>query len=201
MPFLPFTHKKTIFVKKEVIKDYYQILEVSKDASIDDIKRAYRRKAREYHPDVSNFRNAAELFILINEAYEYLLAQARLKADKIGANQHEAQEIIDQWLRKERERIRERARQHASMKYKHFTKTSFYESTDVYSKVIVILALIFGIGIIAGSIIGTIGAIKKEPKLINFSYLGSAIILFTFGVIITLFSALKMNKVVKNKKS
>ena len=188
-------------LKKRAIKDYYQILEVSKDASTDEIKRAYRRKAREYHPDVSKFNNAAELFILINEAYEYLMAQAKLKANNTEVNQHEAQEIIDEWLRKERERIRERARRHASMKYKRFIKTSFYESTDVYSKVIVILALIFGIGIIAGSIIGTIGAIKKEPKLINFSYLGSAIILFTLGVIITLFSALKMNKVVKSKKS
>jgi ABC-type antimicrobial peptide transport system permease subunit len=87
------------------------------------------------------------------------------------------------------------------MKYKHFTKTSFYESTDVYSKVIIILALVFGIGIITGAVVGTIGAIKKEPKIININYLGSAIILLTLGVIITLFSALKMNKMARSKKS
>jgi len=122
------------------------------------------------------------------------MAQARLKTDNIEAGSNEAQEIINEWLRQEKERVRERARRHASMKYKHFTKTSFYESTDVYSKVMVILALVFGIGIIIGSVVGTIGAIKKEPRLINVNYLGSAFILLVIGVIITLFSAKKMSK-------
>ena len=41
-------------------RDYYEILGVSKDASVDDIKRAFRRLAKKYHPDVSKEPDAAE---------------------------------------------------------------------------------------------------------------------------------------------
>jgi len=55
-----------------VIKDYYKKLGVNRDASADDIKKAYRKLAREYHPDVSDKPNAEEKLKEINEAYEVL---------------------------------------------------------------------------------------------------------------------------------
>src|SRR5690606_6307163 len=55
-----------------VAKDYYGILGVPKDASDDDIKRAYRRLARKYHPDVNPDPSAQERFKEINTAYEVL---------------------------------------------------------------------------------------------------------------------------------
>jgi molecular chaperone DnaJ len=53
-------------------KDYYGILGVGRDASADDIKRAYRRLAREYHPDINPDPVAQEKFKDINAAYEVL---------------------------------------------------------------------------------------------------------------------------------
>jgi molecular chaperone DnaJ len=53
-------------------KDYYGILGVPKDATADDIKRAYRKLARQYHPDVNPDPAAAERFKDINAAYEVL---------------------------------------------------------------------------------------------------------------------------------
>lgn len=52
--------------------DYYEILGVSRDASADDIKKAYRRKAMKLHPDVSQEPDAADRFKEVQEAYEVL---------------------------------------------------------------------------------------------------------------------------------
>ncbi|GAB4428307.1 MAG: DnaJ C-terminal domain-containing protein [Anaerolineae bacterium] len=69
-------------------KDYYKILGVSKNATEKEIKAAYRKLARKYHPDVNqDNKGAEERFKEINEAYEVLGdAQNRGKYDRLGAN-------------------------------------------------------------------------------------------------------------------
>ena len=67
--------------------DYYQTLEIEKNASSKDIQAAYRRLARKYHPDVNKESDAEEKFKLINEAYEVLKdPEKRKKYDTLGAN-------------------------------------------------------------------------------------------------------------------
>jgi curved DNA-binding protein len=66
-------------------KDYYQIMGVARDASSDDIKRAYRRLARKFHPDVSKEKNAEARFKEIGEAYEVLRdPEKRAAYDALG---------------------------------------------------------------------------------------------------------------------
>jgi curved DNA-binding protein len=68
-------------------KDYYKTLGVSRDASPEDIKRAYRKLARQYHPDKNKARNAEDKFKEINEANEVLSDAKKRKAyDQLGAN-------------------------------------------------------------------------------------------------------------------
>jgi curved DNA-binding protein len=61
-------------------KDYYKILGVESDASQDDIKRAYRKLARKYHPDVSKESQAEDRFKEVGEAYEALKDPEKRKA-------------------------------------------------------------------------------------------------------------------------
>ncbi len=69
-------------------KDYYESLEVPRTASADEIKKSFRKLARQYHPDVAkDKKKAEERFKEINEAYEVLSdADKRKKYDELGAH-------------------------------------------------------------------------------------------------------------------
>lgn len=68
-------------------KDYYEILGVKRDATAAEIKSAYRKLARKYHPDVNKTKEAEDKFKDINEAYEVLGDDAkRQRYDSLGSN-------------------------------------------------------------------------------------------------------------------
>ena len=73
-------------------KDYYKILGVDKNATADDIRKAFRKLARQYHPDVAKDKTEGERkFKEINEAYEVLSdAEKRRKYDTLGPDWQQA---------------------------------------------------------------------------------------------------------------
>ena len=75
-------------------KDYYQILDIPRGASQEEVKRAYRRLARKYHPDVSKEPDAETRFKEVGEAYEVLRdPQRRRTYDQLGSGWKSGEEF------------------------------------------------------------------------------------------------------------
>lgn len=111
---------------------YYHILGIDAKAKPDDIKRAYRQRAKQYHPDLNPAPGASEQFIQITEAYEILYdprkraaydqrlsTPARTREQPSQAEQREA--AYRQWVSD----AQRRAQHYAQMEYTRFYKSRF----------------------------------------------------------------------------
>ena len=75
-------------------KDYYETLGVTRGADAEEVKRAYRKQARKYHPDVSKEKNAEEKFKNVQEAYEVLKdSEKRAAYDQLGRDYRSGQQF------------------------------------------------------------------------------------------------------------
>jgi len=75
-------------------RDYYQALGISRTATAEEVKKAYRKLARKYHPDVSKEPNAEEKFKEVQEAYEVLKdAEKRAAYDQLGSQWKQGQQF------------------------------------------------------------------------------------------------------------
>ncbi len=75
-------------------RDYYETLGVPRTAAADDIKKAYRRLARKFHPDVSKEKDAEAKFKQVQEAYEVLKdPEKRAAYDQLGSNWKSGQDF------------------------------------------------------------------------------------------------------------
>jgi len=112
--------------------DLYAVLGITRTAKATEIKTAYRRLARQYHPDVNSDPSAATRFAQINEAYHILIdPERRLSYDRTGRTQststrpanspanraarrayyqERANQVVNEWLEREREETRARGK-------------------------------------------------------------------------------------------
>ncbi len=112
------------------MKDYYKILGLTRDASIESIKQRFKELAFENHPDVSDNKNANEVFIEIYEAYHILSdADKRTKYNLLYdkyINNIETQIPNEEYVKTDIQNVsksaRENAQQKAKTKYKDFIK-------------------------------------------------------------------------------
>src|SRR5690606_9713869 len=91
---LPAMHQGFLWGTGLEFKDYYATLGVPKDATADDIKKAFRKLARKYHPDVSKEPDAEARMKEVNEAYTVLSdPEKRAAYDQLGASYRPGQDF------------------------------------------------------------------------------------------------------------
>jgi uncharacterized protein YecT (DUF1311 family) len=163
------------------LQDYYRILGIKQNATDDEIKKAYRRKAMEYHPDRNSSPDSQEMFIRVTEAYEYLMSHPYRR----NITEEEIMRNYQAWIDYRREEARRRAEAYAKASYAEFRKSPVYRSTTVIDGTIVFLGLILAIMVIVTTVYGYIYRMriadtpKEEPSMtlaaisliIGFSYL------------------------------
>lgn len=135
---------------------YYQILGLEPSASLGAIKKAYRSKAKQLHPDINKAADANEQFILLNEAYEYL---ENVKTGKVYRNKTSRRKTTtrksksqaktqtyaseEEWQAAQRAKARKRAQAYAKMKFADYQKTEAYKTTNSVDLLIGIIMDLF----------------------------------------------------------
>ncbi len=99
------------------MREYYLLLGLSFDASASEVKKAFREKAKLFHPDLNSSPLAQESFVRIHTAYEMILAhlEGKTKTKRVSVNTEEGKE-------KRRQQTAERSERYARMKYEQFRK-------------------------------------------------------------------------------
>lgn len=168
------------------VSDYYQILGLHSGSSVDEIKKAYRKKARLYHPDINPDPEAKDIFISITEAYEFLIANF----DKLKTDEEAFRQAMDDWRKYRQDRSRHKAKVYARASYNTFTNTKFYKTTRILDGTTIIISLIISIIVLIYSVYGylfrlshPIPGIKKPTVFVFIMFLMLGMVFFVVSFI------------------
>jgi hypothetical protein len=166
------------------LADYYRVLGLSPDASVEDIKKAYRIKARQYHPDINQNPDAKDIFITITEAYDFLIAYH----DKIRSDEEAYFQAMAEWRKYRQHRSRKRAHVYARTSYSTFKNTSFYKTTRIFDGTTIIYGFMISIMVIVYTIIGYFYRLHHPIPGLEKPSVFSFIMLLLLGVVFFLVS-------------
>ena len=130
--------------------DYYRILDLEYGSSMEDIKRAYRIKARQYHPDINHDPSAKDKFILVTEAYEFLMTNY----SRMVSGEDEFRRAVEDWRKYRQNRSRQKANVYARASYVRFKNTKFYKTTRILDGTTIISSLVFSVMVLITSVYG-----------------------------------------------
>jgi hypothetical protein len=150
--------------------EYYKILDLPDNSSVVEIKKAYRKKARLFHPDINPAPNAKDLFICATEAYEFLLAyHGKIKSDEESFNQ-----AMEEWRKYRQHKSRKRAAVYARTSYNTFKNSKLYRSTRILDGTTILFSFIVSIIVISYSIYGYVFRLRhpvpglEKPSVFTF---------------------------------
>lgn len=134
-----------------MFRQYINILEISPGSGVLEIKKAFRKKAKKFHPDLNKNSGAQENFILINEAYEFLMKhynQPGFKSKKTTEERHR------DWVEKEKAKSRKYAAHQAQKRFEKYKNSKLYKTANVLYYIYDYYALVIGLFIIFATILG-----------------------------------------------
>ena len=167
------------------LTDYYEILGLPVNSTIEEIKKAYRIKARLYHPDINPSPDAKDLFIKATEAYEFLLANH----DKIKTDDQAYSRAMENWRKYRQYRSHYRATAYARASFGNFKKSSLYRTTRIIDGTIIIYGIVISSLIIINTVYGYVFKLNHpvpgegKPSVLSFIVLLSSGIIFLIAAI------------------
>jgi hypothetical protein len=184
------------------LTDYYEVLGLPVNSTIEEIKKAYRRNARLYHPDINPSPDAKDHFISITEAYEFLTANH----EKIKYDDKAYQQAMEDWRKYRQDRSRKRATAYARTPYGTFKNTKFYKTTRIYDGATIIFSFVISIMVLICTVYGYFFRLKHPvPGLEKPSVFAFLMLLFLgmvfFVVSFIYFKAYQETSKKRKKKS
>jgi hypothetical protein len=163
-----------------LISEYYNILEIPVNSSIEDIKKAYRKKARLYHPDINHSADAKDKFIKATEAYDFLMASH----EKGQLDDQDYFRIVEEWRKYRQDRSRQRAQYYARSSFARFKNSKYYKSTRILNASSVIVNFVIAVMVLLYTVLGYILKLKNPVPGTEKSTLVSFIIFITLSIIL-----------------
>jgi hypothetical protein len=168
------------------ISDYYKILGLTPGCTLEDIKKAYRAKARLYHPDINHSPEANNFFIIATEAYEFLITYNKREL----SNDQAYNQAMDDWRKYRQARSRQKAHAYARTSYTRFKNTKFYKTTRILDGTTIISSFVVAVIVLIYSVVGYFYRLHhpipgiEAPTIYNLIfYLTLGMILFTVSFI------------------
>jgi hypothetical protein len=176
--------------------EYFKILDLHDDSPVAEIKKAYRKKARLYHPDVNPSSNARDLFISATEAYEFLIAYR----EKIRSDEEAFNKAMDEWRKYRQHKSRRRAAVYAGTSYRTFRNSKLYRSTRFFDGTTILFSFCVSILVIIYSIYGYVFRLRhpipglEKPSVFTF------IMLLLLGMVFFAISAIYLKAYLETSK-
>ncbi|MCB9027741.1 MAG: DnaJ domain-containing protein [Bacteroidales bacterium] len=169
--------------------DYYRVLGIKQGVSDEEIRKAYRKKAMEYHPDRNPSPEAHNMFIRITEAYEYLTSHPHGR----NITEEEARKNYQAWVDYRQAEARKRAEAYARASYAEFRKSPIYRSTNHIDGLMVFLGFLLGGTVMLMSVTGYRYRMQVATDPTEEPSLALAAITFIMGFAYTIISFLYLS--------
>ncbi len=179
-----------------LIPEYYETLGLPLNSSLEEIKKAYRKKARLYHPDINHLPEAKEMFIKVTEAYDFLMANH----EKGQLGDQDYFRVVEEWRKYRQDRSRQRAQYYARSSYVRFKNSKYYRSTKILNATSVIFTIAIAVTVLVFTILGYILRLRNPVPGTEKTTLFSFIILLTISIILLSVSFISLKAYIDTNK-